>query len=104
MRAVPERLHGLHLGPVGVERERQAGEHRAAVDHHRARAAVALVAALLGADEIEIVAERLEQRAPRVDGELDRLAGEAQRERHQALDGARPWAAGAGRLVAGGLR
>src|SRR5262249_15441369 len=63
-----ERLHGLDLGAVRVEREREAGEHRLAVDDDRAGPAVTLVTALLGADHIEVVAERLEQRAPRVDG------------------------------------
>ncbi len=89
--ALAERLHRLHVAPVGVERERQAREHRAAVEDHRAGAAVALVAALLGAVEVEVVAERFEQRAAGVDGEIDRqapgAAPETKGERHQALGG-----------------
>ena len=78
-------LDGLHVAPVGLEREREARQHRLAVEHHGAGAAVALVAALLGADEVEIVAERLEQRAPRVDRELDLGSADPQHHRDQAI-------------------
>src|SRR6185369_508971 len=54
VRRARERLHRLDLGAVRVEREGEAGEHRVAVDDDRAGPAVALVAALLGADQVEI--------------------------------------------------
>ena len=42
--------------------ERQAGVDAPAVDQHRAGAALAVVAALLGAGEAEVLAQRVEQR------------------------------------------
>src|SRR5262249_58450232 len=60
------------------ERERDAREHRLAVAHDGARAAVALVAALLAAGEAETVAQRLEQRGAGRDGARARVAVHAQ--------------------------
>jgi hypothetical protein len=50
-------------------RKRKTGDDAAPADHHRARAALALIAALLAAREIEMFAQRIEQRGPRI--ELD---------------------------------
>ena len=53
-------------------RERQAGIDPPPVDHHRAGAALAVIAALLGAGEMQVLAQRVEQRGPRV--EFERVA------------------------------
>jgi hypothetical protein len=52
------------------DRERQARQDAAPVDPHRARAAGTLVASLLGACEIEMFAQRVEQAYSRLDGQL----------------------------------
>ena len=77
-----EALDGRDLVPLGVGREHQAGLHRLAVEQHRAAAAAAAVAHLLGARQVEVVAQRVEQRDARLDGELpDRAVHlEAQRD------------------------
>ena len=46
--------------------KRQAGVHAAAVDVDRARAALAMIAALLGAGQIRALAQGIEQRRARV--------------------------------------
>ena len=50
--------------------ERQAGRDAPAADDHGAGAALALVAALLAAGEMQVLAQRVEQRGPRVEFEL----------------------------------
>jgi len=45
----------------GVANEDQAGVHRNAVEEHRARRALALIATLLAAGEAEALAQRVEQ-------------------------------------------
>ena len=51
--------------------ERETGIDAPAVGDHRAGAALAVVAALLGAGEMQVIAQRVEQRGARV--ELERL-------------------------------
>ena len=53
--------------------ERQAGIDPPPVDDHRAGAALAVVAALLGAGQVQMLAQRVEQRGARVELELVRL-------------------------------
>ena len=60
-------LDGGDLGAVLHDRERQAGIDPPPVDQHRAGAALAVIAALLGAGQVEMVAQRVEQRRPRRD-------------------------------------
>jgi hypothetical protein len=61
VRRVPEALDGGHRAPAALPDGHQASAHRHAVEQHRARAALALGAALLGAGESEIEAEHIEQ-------------------------------------------
>ena len=49
------------------QREGEAGVHAPAVNVHRARAALAVVAALLGARQVDGLAQGVEQRGTRVD-------------------------------------
>jgi len=55
------------LGTVLHDDERQARYDTASVDEHRAGAALAVIAALLGAGQIEAVPQRIEQGRPRRD-------------------------------------
>src|SRR5207342_1380760 len=55
---------GRDLGAVFHDGERQAGDDAPSIDEHRAGAALAVVATLLGSGEIEIFAERIEQGGP----------------------------------------
>ena len=70
------------LAPVVLHRQREAGQDALAVDQHRAGAARALVAALLRADEAEVLAQGVEQAYPRVDRQVVRDAVDAQGQRH----------------------
>ena len=70
---------------LAFEREHQAGKHRLAVDQHRAGAAFAELAAVLGAGEVEVLAQHLEQRLVRRERDFDVLAVDAQHHVHVAL-------------------
>ena len=56
-----EALDRRHLAALAGDGQRQAGEHAPAVDPDGAGAARALVAALLGARQVEVLAQRVEQ-------------------------------------------
>jgi hypothetical protein len=58
--------------------EAQAGVDAAAVDQHRAGAALALVATLLGAGQVQVFAQRVEQGGAGVERQFARLAVHAQ--------------------------
>ena len=61
-----EALDGQHLGAVEARGEREAGIDPAPVDEDGAGAALAAVAALLGACEVQSLAQEVEQRDARV--------------------------------------
>ena len=67
--AVGQALDGGDLGAVGGDREHQAGVDAAAVEQDGAGAALAVVAALLGAGQIEVLAQGVEQGGAVVDVE-----------------------------------
>ena len=77
-----EALDRRDLAALAGDGERQAGEHAAAVDPDGARAARALVAALLGAGEAEVLAQRVEQADARLELEDARLAVDGELEVH----------------------
>jgi hypothetical protein len=58
------------LAPFLHHRERQARIDAAAVNQDGARAALAVIAALLGAGQIEMIAQGIEKRGPRCDAQL----------------------------------
>ena len=74
MSGVPSPSMVVMLVALVHHRERQAGVDPPAVDDHRAGAALAVVAALLGAGEMQMLAQRVEQRGARVELELPGLA------------------------------
>jgi len=63
---------------LGFDRENTAGVHKAAVENDAAGAAVAVVAAFLGADQSELVAEHFEQALTGLAEEFDIVAVEAE--------------------------
>ena len=65
--AVGEALDRRDLEAVLRDGEQQAGVRAAAVDEHGARAALPVVAALLGPGEPEVLAQHVEERRARVD-------------------------------------
>src|ERR1700674_2361179 len=65
--ATRKSLDGADRLAVDLHGEHQAGAHRRAVDQHRAGAAHAVLAADMGAGLPAIVADRIGQRAPRLD-------------------------------------
>ena len=65
--AARQTLDGDHLAPVGRRGQHQAPVHPAAVEQDRAGAAFAVVAALLGAGQIEVLAQQIQQRHTRID-------------------------------------
>ena len=64
--------------PVALDAEHQARQHRLAVEQHGARAALAELAAVLGAAEVQILTQHLEQRLVRRERDLGRLAVDGQ--------------------------
>src|SRR5205085_7423276 len=84
-------LDSLHRGAVSLNREHEARAHRLAVEDDRTGAAVADVAALLRAGEAGFVAQRIEQRAIALHGQLAALAVDGERDRlaHRASSHAR---------------
>ena len=71
-------LDGLDAAAFGVEAEHETGQHRAAVDEHGARAALAQLAAVLGAGQVEVFAQHFEQRLVRREGDFGLLAVEGE--------------------------
>jgi hypothetical protein len=63
-----------HLGPVVRDGQDEAGVDPPAVQQHRARAALPLVAALLRPGQREVIAQEVQQAGPRVDGKPVRFA------------------------------
>ena len=59
--AVGHALHGLDLPSLAFDGQGQAGQHRLAVDQDGAGAAFPELAAVLGAREIEVFSQDLEQ-------------------------------------------
>jgi len=58
------------LAPSFITSQGEAGIDPPPVDQHRARAALAVIAALLGGGQVEMVAQRIEQGRPRRELEL----------------------------------
>ena len=95
-------LHGMHLvgraetfdGRDAVafvhHREREAGVDAASVDDHRAGATLAVIATFLGAGEVQVVAQRVEQRGARVELERVRFAVHLERELSRSTGAAVP--------------
>src|SRR4051794_9269943 len=80
---------GGHAGAVLHHGEGEAGNDPASVHQHRTRTALAVIAALLGAGEVEVIAQRVEQAGPRRDLELRRDAVDDQRQRDRVRRGDR---------------
>src|SRR5262249_34372218 len=76
-RASREALHGLDRAAVALDRERETGKERHAVHEHRAGAALAELATVLGPGEPQILAQHLEQGLVRRERRLERLAIDA---------------------------
>ncbi len=68
--AVGEAFNRCNLLAFGGGGEGQAGVHALAVDMHRARAALAMVAAFFAAGQADMLAERVEKRRARVEVQL----------------------------------
>ena len=79
--AVREPLDGADLLAVGLHGKHQAGAHRLAVDDHGAGAADAVLAADMGAGLPAILADRIGQRAPRLDRDRVLAAVDGERDR-----------------------
>ena len=69
-----EPLHGLDRAPLRLGGQHQAGEHRPPVEQHRAGAALAELAAMLGARKLHVLTQHLEQRLVHGQQELDAFA------------------------------
>src|SRR5919198_2026750 len=78
-----EALDGGHSATVLHDGERHARVNPLAVNQHRARAALAVVAALLGAGEVKVLAKQVQQRCPRRNAQL--LDSTVDRDGHRNL-------------------
>src|SRR5262249_30309128 len=70
-----------HRVAVVHHREREAGIDSPAIHEHGARAALAVIASLLRSGEVEMFAERVEQRSPCVELEVMGLTVDTERHR-----------------------
>src|SRR5688572_19875547 len=84
-RPVRQALDGFDRLALALEGQHQAGKPRLAVDQHRARAALAELAAVLGAGQIEVLAQDFQQGLVGCKRHLDRLTVD-----RQALQNAAP--------------
>ena len=71
---VGQTFDGDDLGPLERDGQRQARVGAAAVDQHRAGTALAVRAAVLGAGQVEVLAQEVEQRRAGVDRDVVRDA------------------------------
>jgi hypothetical protein len=76
--ALGHTLDGRDLTPLGRHRQLQAGDGPASVQQHGAGTALPLVAALLGAGQIQALAQGVEQGGAVVDGQCALLAVDVQ--------------------------
>ena len=83
-RVVVEALHRAHVRAGAGDGVAQARTHRTAVDHHGAGAADAVLAAEMGAGEIELLAHEVGEMRARRDGPGHFGAVDAERERTHA--------------------
>src|SRR5260370_14414961 len=79
-RAAGHAFHRAHPSPRAGEPQHQTGEDRRAVEHNGAGAALAQLAAVLRAREVQVLAQHLEQRLMRREGHLDGLAVQLERD------------------------
>ena len=68
------------VAAAALDAEHQAREHRLTVEQHGAGAALAKLAAVLGAAEVQVLTQHLEQRLVRRERDVGRLAVDGQRE------------------------
>src|SRR2546427_11168145 len=78
LRAAAEAFDRFHRAGLALGGQHQAGKLRHAVDQHRAGAALAQLAAVLGAGEAEVLAQYFEQRLVAGAGQLDGFAVDAE--------------------------
>src|SRR5207245_6640343 len=78
LRGRAQALDGRDRSALDLDGEEQAAQLRLAVDEHRAGAALAQLAAVLGAGEAEVFTQHLEQRLVAGKGQLDGVAVDAQ--------------------------
>ncbi|MNI73685.1 hypothetical protein D3C73_1297090 [compost metagenome] len=71
-------FNGGDLGPVMHDGQRQTGIDAPPVQHHRTGATLAVVATLLGAGQVQMFAQRVQQRGAHVQGHLARRAIDTQ--------------------------
>ena len=64
--ATGQPFDGYQVGPVAHDGQGQAGIDALAIAQHRAGAALAMVAAFLGADQIQLLTQQVEQGDPRM--------------------------------------
>ena len=76
--AVGHALDRRDLALLEVGRQRDARQHRRAVDEHGAGTALPELAAVLGADEIEVLAQHFEERLVNGHEQLARFAVDAE--------------------------
>ena len=76
----PEPLDRRDRASLALEAEDEAGQHRLVIEQHGACAALAELAAVFGAAEIQILTQNLEQRLVRRERDLGRFAVDRQRD------------------------
>ncbi len=75
-----EAFDGHDLAAAALDAQHQARQHRPAVQQHGAGAALAELAPVLGAAEIQVLTQHLEQRLVRVERDVVRFAVDGERD------------------------
>ena len=79
--ALRQAFDGAQIGAVALDGELRAAAHRPAVDHHRARAAHAVLATDVSAVEAELVADEVGQQRAGLGGAAALAAVDLERDR-----------------------
>src|SRR5262249_6030123 len=79
-----EALDGDDLVPAGLDREHEAGADEHAVEEHRARPTLALLARVLRSGQLEPLAQREEKALPGPDLGLEAVAVDCELDSHAA--------------------
>jgi hypothetical protein len=75
-----EAFDGQHLAAVTLDTQHQTRQHRLAIEQHRARAALAQLAAVFGAAQVQVFTQHLEQRLVVIECDVARLSVDDERE------------------------
>ena len=75
-----ETFDGQHVTVSTLDAQNETRQHRLAIEQHRARAALSELAAMLGAAEVQVFTQHLEQRLVRIERDVAGFSVDGERE------------------------